>query len=54
MPEKPIKAMESNPAVISAIGAPWSDFGIGLTASLSRMLENKTIARVRPMALAKL
>ena len=39
MPEKPMKAMASIPAVMSAIGTPCMAFGIFVSVSCSRMLE---------------
>lgn len=53
MPVKPMKAMDSNPAVIKAIGAPLTALGSAELSSLSRSPAKRIIAKVKPMALAK-
>ena len=56
MPENPINANESKAAVINTIGAPRTAFGKQDAEALmrSRIPANKTIARVNPIAFAKL
>ena len=45
--------MDSNPAVIKAIGAPLTALGSAELSSLSRSPAKRIIAKVKPMALAK-
>ena len=53
MPANPINAIESNPAVMRAIGVPCKEAGILVYAKRSLMPAKMTIAKVKPMALAK-
>ena len=53
-PEKPIKAIAINPAVIRTIGEPWNDTGISLLAIFSLIPAIITIAIVNPKAVPKL
>ena len=52
MPEKPINAIASSPAHISAIGTPFMDFGRGVILNCSRMPAKIHRASVNPRDVA--
>ncbi len=49
-PEKPRNAMDIRPAVSRAMGNPSKAFGVSLSAILSRIPANSTIASAKPIA----
>ena len=49
-----MKAIDNKPAVIKAIGIPFRLSGTPALSNLSLSPANKTIAKVKPIAFAKL
>ena len=50
MPENPMNAIASKPAVIKAIGVPFMPSGICVMANCSRIPANITNAKAKPNA----
>ena len=52
-PEKPMNAMANKPAVTKAIAIPSIPFGMFTKLNCSRIPANNTIAKAKPIAVAK-